>query len=149
MTEILTALAGPFAVFDTAGECICHSPRQTKSNADSRRKREVRGQFLEAAAVAGLVAGNGWILCVDGKYRPRGKGESTRDGYADAGHMVAVEEGGAWCLCSLVPQEGRDNRASGAAAPVVHPDFPLAAWQAACRAILLRDMTGTKRARAA
>lgn len=156
MTTLTTAtlaasgvLAGPFAVFDRDGNALCHSPGQNRSAANSARKRRLREDFARACEDAGLVTANHRILTISGKSYPRGAGRDTRDAMADMGHIIADDRGGAYCLCNLVPQEGRENRSTDQGMPAIAADWPIDRWASAVRTILIERMTGPKRQRVA
>lgn len=139
---------GPFAVLDAKGNALCHGARQTRSALNSTRIRKVKGEWEAALTLAGLMSGTR-VLCADGIVRDRGKGIDTRDGYADAGHIVADSHDGAFCGCNFVPVEGRANRDNGDARQAIGWDAgTVEAYRQAFRSVALGAMTGTKRARA-
>jgi hypothetical protein len=136
---------GPFAVLDADGIALCHAPSQNKS-ANSKVKRAARELWLASLADAGMVTDDG-IMCNDGIVRPRGAGETERDGYADFGHIIADTLGGAYCGCNAVAQGGTENRNSGDVRPVIAAGYDVNAYGEAFRARAIAAMTSTKRAR--
>lgn len=141
--------AGPFAVFDTDGNAICHGVRQTRHALNSARRRKVIGEWEQALTDAGLMSGSR-VVCSDGVTRDRGRGEDNRDGYADFGHIIADSLDGAFCGCNALPVEGAQNRADGDARPsLAWTTAQREAYAQAFRAVALATMTKTKRARVA
>lgn len=141
----MSVISGPFAVLDSEGVGLCHAPSQNKS-ANSKVKRAARELWLAALTDAGMVTAEG-IMCNDGIVRPRGAGETERDGYADFGHVVADSLGGAYCGCNAVAQGGTENRNSGDTRPAIAAGYDVNAYGEAFRTRAIAAMTNTKRAR--
>jgi hypothetical protein len=135
----MTVTAGRFAVLDAEGNALCHAPAQDKT-ANGKVKAKVRAMWLEALDMAGMITAEG-IMCNDGIVRPRGAGETERDGYADFGHIIADSLGGAYS------QGGTENRNSGDAVPTVAAGYDVNAYGQAWRTVAIANMTKTKQAR--
>lgn len=146
--HIMFAVTGTeWTIRDAAGNALCHSERQTKDSRNSRERRRIIGAWEDALTLAGIMTGDR-VLCVDGIERDRGRAQDERDGYADAGHVVADSLDGAFCGCNLVPLEGAQNRADGDARPAIAASWPADAYASAWREVALRTMPKTRAARA-
>jgi hypothetical protein len=142
----MTVISGPFAVLDIDGNALCHAPSQNKS-ANSKVKRAARELWLAALTDCGMVNADG-IMCNDGIRRPRGAGETERDGFADFGHVIADTLGGAYCGCNAVAQGGTENRNSGDTRPSIAAGYDVNGYAEAFRIRAIAAMTSTKKARA-
>lgn len=140
--------AGPWAVLDKDGNALCHARRDTRAALNSSRRRRALGIWEDALKDAGLMRGT-VAYCEDGQWLDRGHGKDARDGYADAGHVVADTNDGAFCGCNFVPVEGKANRDNKDARQAIGWDAATReAYGRAFRVRALAAMTGTKRARA-
>jgi hypothetical protein len=136
-----------WTIRDAQGNALCHSARQDKASRNSRERRRIIDAWETALTRAGIMTGSR-VLCVDGVTRDRGRGEDTRDGFADAAHVVADSLDGAFCGCNLVPLGGAENRADGDARPSIVADWPREAYADAWRAVALEMMPKTRARRA-
>lgn len=152
MSRTLSTSVTPFTIVDADGMPLCHTvPTPGKSHrkaAAPSRRSIVRDGFLAMLVAAGHVADNGAWLTVSGEwFMPAGDAPSLpRDAVAERGHVVADENGGAFCPCNLVPQNGAENAAQGDAnmLPMTFASDPREAWVTVAR----NYMTKSKASRA-
>ena len=88
----------------------CHSPRATKSNADTRRKHQLRATVLDLAKQAGMSDGLTYAICVACGCAAVAGAPAGSDVELHMGHVVADVAGGVWCPCNIVPMCGKCNR---------------------------------------
>lgn len=112
----MAVIGTKYSVRDTAGVILCHAAGASKANADSKRKRAVREGFALMLAAAGHVAPNGDVRdVVTGAFLPMADGTQASDDMAvvERGHVIADNNGGAFCPCNLVGENRGSNKAHG------------------------------------
>lgn len=112
----MTVTTTPYSIVDATGKALCHSPNQSKRNADATRKREVAAQFAAMVAAAGMATTDGMVQdVVTGAWLPMATdaGDRTDLSLVERGHVVADEHDGPLCPCNLVPEVRASNRAHG------------------------------------
>ena len=136
MTTTTTPAHGPVTVRSAGGRVECHAASgysvrdysgkpAANGIAPRDRQRDVILAFWEAQGVAryrtGGAGGGGWweardmVNGGDVWLRLATHGETDRADRAEFSHLIASDNGGAWCACNLLPETGAINAARGSA----------------------------------